>query len=276
VYETRVVAGVKIPGVSVVLSVVVCALGCSPAKSGAPAPHLSDAQLHDEGAIPNVQLARYAKVPMKDYRQELELTVKEGVSGKGFTGRGLLAVRPRQALRMIMLGPGGATAMDVWIAGERWRVSIPSMDKILRGDESTKEMPRGIPVPLLRRWVVEPFGGVPVAVHRGCVAKDGAVVECSPGAFVAFLRRGDVFEVRERDGNPLDLRGRAWWLRDGSVTAWLEGSEQWLKEDENEAVVTRKVHYVSTDPPMTVDVTAGAARMATLPSATFDDPDAVH
>jgi len=253
----QVVRAVKISGLSGVLLVAVVA--CAHAKPAGTAPHLSDAQLHDEGAIPNVQLARYAKVPGKDYRQEVELTVREEVSGKGFTGRGALAVRPRQALRMVLLGPGGTTAMD----------------KIFRGDEHTKEMPRGIPVPLLRHWVVEPFGGVPVAVHRGCVATDGAVVECA-GGFVAFLRRGDAFEVRERQEGKGELTGRAWWLHDGSVTAWLEWTEQRFKEDDSEVVVTKTVHYVSNDPPMTVDVTAGSAKTATLPNATFDDPDLVH
>lgn len=271
-YVEGVVRGVKI----FALSVVLCAAACTHAKGGAPGvPHLSDAQLHDDRVIPNVQLARFANVPVSDYRQEIELSVREEISGKGFTGRGALAVRPRQALRMILLGPGGTTAMDVWIAGEKWRVSIPAMDKIFRGDAKTKEMPRGIPVPLLRRWVVEPFGGVPIAVRLGCAAKDGTVFECTDG-FVAFLRRGDVVEVRDRIEGKVEIQGHAWWLRDGSVTAWLEGSEQRLKEGESEAIVTKSVHYVSLDPPMTVDVSGGAAKTARLPDAAFDDPDAVH
>jgi hypothetical protein len=272
VYVEGVLGRVKIFVVSVVLVV-----SCKHASDGTPAgvPRLSDAQLHDDGAIPNAQLARWAAVPTKDYRQELELSVREEISGKGFTGRGALAVRPRQALRMILLGPGGTTAMDVWIAGDRWRVSIPALDKVLRGDASTKEMPRGIPVPLLRRWVVEPFGGVPIAVHRGCANKDGAVIDCNDG-FVAFLRRDDVVEIRTRVAGKVEIEGRAWWLRGGNVTAWLEGSEQRVHEGEMENVVTKTAHYVSTDPPMTVDVTAGAAKPGTLPDATFDDPDVPH
>ena len=270
-YVGRVVRRVKIFALSVVL-----VFSCRHATDGAPAaPHLSDAQLHDDGAIPNVQLARFAKVPSADYRQEIELSVREEISGKGFTGRGALAVRPRRALRMILLGPGGTTAMDVWIAGERWRVSIPALDKVFRGDANTKEMPRGIPVPLLRRWVVEPFGGVPVAVHRGCASKDGDVVDC-PDGFVAFLRRGDVMEVRERVEGKVEISGRAWWLQGGSVKAWLEGSEDRLREGDMDTVVSKSVHYVSLDPPMTVDVSGGAAKTATLPDATFDDPDGVH
>ena len=252
----------------------VAAIACARTTDAGPAaPHLDAAQIDDAASIPNVQLARWARVPRDDFKQELTLTVRDEVSKRGFSGRGVVAVRPRTAMRMILLGPGGTTAMDVWIAWPRWRVLIPALDKTFR--DGSGEAPRGIPVPLLRRWLVEPFGGKPVAVHRGRVLPDGSIDERAQG-FVAFLRRDDVEEVRARELDGAAMRARAWWVKQGHVVAWLEGAERPLGAESDSVVVETSAHYVSIDPPMTVDVAAETPTVGALPDATFDDPDAVH
>lgn len=260
---------------AVVLALVVAAVGCPRSTTGPPAvPRLSDDRADDAGAISVDALATMVRAPNEDFRQEIVLSVQEEVSGRGFSGRGAVAVRPKRALRMILLGPGGTTAMDVWISDARWRVSIPPMDRIFRSENGPAEVPRGLPIPLLRRWLVDPWGGTPVAAHRGRANDDGAIVD-DPTAFVAFLKRPDVFEVRVREASTDPMRARAWWLVEGKVVAWLEGSERATAEP-NGPILPTSAHYVSIDPPMTVDVTVGAATLARLDDATFDDPDALH
>lgn len=269
-YATSVLARVA------VFALAVAAFGCTRSTNGAPAtPRLRPEQADDAGAIAPELLARFARLPTDDFRQEITLSVRDDVAGKGFSGRGVVAVRPRRALRMILLGPGGTTAMDAWIADERWRIAIPAMDRVFRGDATSTSMPRGLPVPLLRRWLVEPFGGRPVAIHRGRVTSDGSIVDDANG-FVAFLRRSDVYEIRARETEGATVRARAWWLDGGRVVAWLEGSERLLGDGPDARFVPSTAHYVSIDPPMTVEVNVGDATLAPLPDATFDDPDAVH
>lgn len=133
-----------------------------------------------------------------------------------------------------------------------------------------------MPIPLLRSWLVDPFGGVIEAAHRGCVRDDGSIGPCAREGFVVFTRRDDTFEARERkgalDGATGEIDARAWWSRGGRVVAWLQGVEQRV----GEAIAPKSAHYVSTDPPMTVDVSVGDATLAPLPDATFDDPDSVQ
>ena len=174
--------------------------------------------------------------------------------------------------------------MDVWIGGDRFRVSIPALDRIVRGDRSTEPRAmRGLPIALLTRWLVSPFGGTPVAVHLGRVDSDGSVVEdASSGpagtrSFVAFLLRSGTFEARARRVSSSGIQARAWWLDHGRLTAYLVGVERPLGEGESAAIVPVDATYVSYDPAMTVRVkgtsVAFVADTEPLPSATFVDPD---
>ena len=257
------------------------ASGCgAPSGPGRP-PRLDRAQLSDAGAVARGSFPEWTRAPREEFKQSLTLAIRDGVSGRGFEGRGVVAVRPGHALRMILLGPGGTTAMDVWIREGAFRVSIPPLDRIVRGDASTpKERLRGLPIGLLSRWLVSPFGGALVAAHEGRVDVEGRVIDddaTGPGgarSFVAFLRRDGVFEARVREVSPRSIMARAWWFEHGKVVAFLAGEEQAMEG----AIVPRVAHYVSLDPPMRVDVTATeTARVAageSLPPATFADPDA--
>jgi hypothetical protein len=256
------------------------ASGCSGSVGPTRPPYLERAQLADAGVIPRSDLPRWTRAPRTDYRQALTIAIREGVSGRGFEGRGVVVVRPGRALRMILLGPGGTTAMDVWIREGAFRVSIPALDRIVRGDASTpKERMRGLPIGLLSRWLVAPFGGTPMAAHAGRIDGEGRVHDDdfvgANGArsFVAFSRRDGVFEARAREVTTNAMIARAWWFEHGKVTAFLEGDEQWM----GDAIVPHVARYVSLDPPMRVDVTAtetSAVAAGELGPATFADPDA--
>jgi hypothetical protein len=254
-------------------------LACSAAPGPRRPPRLDRAELGDAGAIATRDFPAWTRPSHGDLRQALTIAIRDGVSGRGFEGRGVVVVRPGHALRMILLGPGGTTAMDVWIRDGRWRVAIPALDRVVRGDGSTpKEKMRGLPIGLLSRWLVAPFGGSLVAAHAGRVDVSGRVVSdetTGPGgarSFVAFSRRDGVFEARARQVTPSSILAHAWWFESGKLVAYLDGEEQSL----GDAIVPRVAHYVSLDPPMRVDVTAtetSPIAPGELGPATFADPD---
>lgn len=90
----------------------------------------------------------------------LALTLREPRTGRTLEARGAVAVAPPEALRMILLGPGGTTALDLWVRGDRFRFAVPAIDLLRRGDATTpREAMRGLPVDFLRWWMLRPASG---------------------------------------------------------------------------------------------------------------------
>jgi hypothetical protein len=147
--------------------------------------------------------------------EKIALRVDAPYMPAAMTARGAVAVRPPEALRMILLGPGGTTAMDLWSKGDRYRFAIPALDRTMRGDASTSaEQKRGLPVDFLRWWMLRPLGGRLLAARR-----DGATLE-------VLLADGDrVTEARLEPSGKLSAHRRWWTERDGLVDEeWLEAA----------------------------------------------------
>jgi hypothetical protein len=90
----------------------------------------------------------------------LALTLREPRTGRTLEARGAVAVAPPEALRMILLGPGGTTALDLWVRGDSFRFAVPAIDLLRRGDARTpREAMRGLPVDFLRWWLLRPASG---------------------------------------------------------------------------------------------------------------------
>jgi hypothetical protein len=90
----------------------------------------------------------------------LSLSVREPSTGRVIEARGAVAVDPPEALRMILLGPGGTTALDLWIRGDRYRFAVPAIDLQRRGDGAEpRSARRGLPVDFLRWWLLRPAEG---------------------------------------------------------------------------------------------------------------------
>jgi hypothetical protein len=105
-------------------------------------------------------------------------------------GRGAVAVHPEGGVRMIMLGPGGTTAMDLWICRDAFRFAVPAADLVRRGDASTPpEELRGLPVDFLRWWFLEPLGGRLLAAYP--VSGGDAFLLKDDASAVHLLRRAD-------------------------------------------------------------------------------------
>jgi hypothetical protein len=118
---------------------------------------------------PNVQEWRWARQRLAEARgksdgkprtMRIALTLREPVTGRALQARGAVAVAPPSALRMILLGPGGTTALDLWSRDDRFRFEVPAIDLLRRGDARTpRTSMRGLPVDFLRWWLLRPLAG---------------------------------------------------------------------------------------------------------------------
>jgi len=91
-----------------------------------------------------------------------------GVDGaSSVEGRGALAVRSPDAIRMILVTAGGPTAFDLWIRGEQFRMAMPLRDRIVRGREGERgESSANLPIGFLRWWLLTPLQGKLTAAYR--------------------------------------------------------------------------------------------------------------
>jgi hypothetical protein len=130
--------------------------------------------------------------------------------------RGAVAVRAPEQLRMIMLGPGGTTAMDLWMRGGRFRFSIPSLGREIVGDDRTPaEKKRGLPVDFLRAFMLDPLGGRLLAA-----SKHGTVLRV-----LLQEKDGKISELTLLAGDALELH-RSWFDESGKLyeEEWIEAS----------------------------------------------------
>jgi hypothetical protein len=214
-------------------------------------------QLHDGATLGPGALRATVRTPGGIVKQELSIAIVDLASGKGFEGRGVVLVKPREALRMVLLGPGGTTAMDVWIVAGRFRVAIPALDRVVRGDASTpRETMRGLPVDLLWRWLVDPFGGTVVTARK-----------TEGGGTLAFLKRGKTsFEVRARGGDGTE----GWFFERGKLIGYAHGRDEAI----GDARFPVDVDYTGLDPAMKVHVKgSGATIVSEVSPKVFADPD---
>lgn len=110
-------------------------------------------------------------LPSEPYVQVIRVRLREPTTGKVLEGRGAVAVDPKRAMRLVLVGPGGSTALDVWLTREAWRFAIPAIDMVRRGEakepkgksESASgdddDETRGLPIGFFRWWFLEPLDG---------------------------------------------------------------------------------------------------------------------
>lgn len=106
------------------------------------------------------ELAREASSEAPRTRQ-IAVSLREPYTGRVMEARGAVAVAPSEnALRMMLLGPGGTTALDLWIRDDEYRFAVPALELLRRGDRHTPvRETRGMPVSFLRWWLLDPFQG---------------------------------------------------------------------------------------------------------------------
>ena len=142
-----------------------------------------------------VELARLrSELPQRPYTQPIHVSLREPITGKRFDGRGAVGVDPGHAMRMILIGPGGGTALDVWVTRDAWRMVVPAISFVKRGGV---EAPASTPIGFFRAWFVDPLGGRLLAIGPtgSLVLRDdsGGTTELEivsrPGLFAGVGRR---------------------------------------------------------------------------------------
>jgi hypothetical protein len=228
------------------------ALGCAP-KAAPAAPPSTAAQI--EALVRLGALEQLARAPRTD---RVRIRVDAPYLPAPIEARGALAVDAARGMRLVLLGPGGTTALDFWAAGDRYRLSLPELGTDARGDAtSPRAIRRALPVELFRWWMLDPFGGeLLFAVHE-----QGAVrAVLSESRYVTHLRLHDDGRIRAH---------RVWRAeRDGAPHV----DEEWLELDVYPCGLAR---YEQRSTRIVVDIECEDSREGVAPRA-LDEPAATE
>lgn len=172
---------------------------CSSACSSARAPHVPEPTT-EEWRRGLDRLAALRRLVVSPRTQRIAVEIREPRTGRILAARGAVAVAPPRALRMILLGPGGTTALDLWMEGAAFRFAVPAIDLKERGHlDAPRQERRGLPVDFLGWWLLRPLGGELLWHRRGAtgdhfVLRDGAAVS----------------ELRVADDGSVEARRSTW------------------------------------------------------------------
>lgn len=142
--------------------------------------------------------------PGRPYVERVRLTIHDPRSGRKFQARGAVAVSPERAARMILVGPGGTTALDLWVTADRFRFAVPAIKLEKRGGADPEEA-KGLPIGMLRWWFLSPLGGRllfarATEAESAWILRDGraTITVRSDGVrFVALRREREAIEAVE-------------------------------------------------------------------------------
>ncbi len=164
-----------------------------------------------------------SELPQRPYVERVQIGMVDPRTGKVYRARGAVAVSPDRAARLVLLGPGGTTALDVWVTRDRFRLSIPSMSFEKRGGASFSET-RGLPIGLLRWWFLAPLEGKLVLARS---SKEESVFLLRDGPATTTVRTdGERFvAIRREDGRleGLEWSGRGLAPRAGARGRYIDG-----------------------------------------------------
>lgn len=182
----------------------------------------------------------------KPYVEVIRVAVREPRSGRVLEGRGAVAVDPHRAMRMILLGPGGRTALDVWVTRDRWRFSVPALDTVRRG--SAKAKVDDLPIGFFQWWFLEPIEGRLLTIDDTPAGRTFVLREDDATVFLhQIATRPDArkhFIATRRQGTEVDqLEWVARSLRPGP------GDRARYKQEVTGLEVDVLVESVSPDPP---------------------------
>jgi hypothetical protein len=139
--------------------------------------------------------------PDKPYVERVRLAINDPRTGRQYQARGAVAVSPGKAARMILVGPGGTTALDVWVTKDRFRFAVPAIKLEKRGGIDPAEA-KGLPIGMLRWWFLSPLAGR-VLVARSTQSESAWILRDGP-ATVTVRSDGRRFVALRREGETLE------------------------------------------------------------------------
>lgn len=165
-----------------------------------------------EWTLSRERLARLRKaIPRRPYVERVHVGVTDPRSGKRYEARGAVAVSPDRSARLVLLGPGGTTALDVWVTRDRYRFEIPSMKIAVRGGADLTAA-RGLPVGFLRWWFLSPLGGE-LVLARSSKSEASFLLRDGP-ATVTLRTDGQHFIATRREAGRIEALT---WAGEGLV-----------------------------------------------------------
>jgi len=139
--------------------------------------------------------------PRRAYVERVRLAITDPRTGKRYEARGAVAVSPEHAARMMLVGPGGTTALDVWVTKDKFRFAVPGINLQKRGGTDPADA-KGLPIGLLRWWFLSPLAGRLLFARStpsesAWVLREGqatVTLRTDGNRFVALRREGDMLE----------------------------------------------------------------------------------
>lgn len=178
----------------------------------------------EEWTLSRQRLARMrGELPRKPYVERVRVGVVDPRTGQMFSARGAVAVSPDRAVRLVLLGPGGTTALDIWVTPDRYRFEIPSINLRRRGGTNLAEA-RGLPIGFLRWWFLSPLDGE-LVLARSSRAEAAFLLRDGP-ATVTMRTDGERFvAIRRESGHTegLEWSGRGLSPRAGARGRYVDG-----------------------------------------------------
>ena len=199
-----------------VVALLVAGSGCRPAPpprsaytiiNGDPRRHVSVPDVSQaEWTLSRERLARMrSELPRRPYVERIQIGLVDPRTGKLYRARGAVAVSPDRAARLVLLGPGGTTAIDLWVTPDRFRVAIPSLKLEKRGGTDPSEA-HGLPIGFLRWWFLSPLDGQLVLARSS--RQEAAFLLRDGPATVTMRTDGErFFAIRRESGR---LEGLEW------------------------------------------------------------------
>jgi hypothetical protein len=190
------------------------------------------------------------ELPRTPYVEHVHVRITDPRTKSNYEARGAVAISPGSTARMILVGPAGTTALDLWVRKDRFRFAVPAIHLEKRG-APLPERTRGLPVGFFRWWFLSPLGGRLLAAHS------------RPGE-TFFLLKDDraIVTVRAGKSELMALR------REGENVeriSWLTGG---LKP-----CAGAHGKYIDERTGLVVDVIIENVALTPPDPAAFDDPD---
>lgn len=204
------------PSYALALAVAVGGLGCLPAPPPRATYSIINGDPRRDAQVPDVSQSEWTlsrerfaqmreEVPRRPYVQRVQVGIVDPRTGKLYQARGAVAISPDRAARLVLLGPGGTTALDLWVTRDRYRLAVPSLKIEQRGGIDRAEA-RGLPVGFLRWWFLAPLDGK-LVLARSNRQESAFLLRAGP-ATVSMRTNGERFvAVRRENGR---LEGLEW------------------------------------------------------------------
>ena len=185
------------------------ACGCASARAERPlAPGAGVTQAEWSRARERLAWMRSTE-SLRPYVLELRVAMREPWTGRAIQSRGALAVLPHQAARLVLLGPGGGTMLDMWLTRDKFSFNVPAADFKRKGGADPASA-HGLPVGFFRWWFLAPLEGRLLTASQAGASRTFVLREGGGTITVAESRAAGRVRFVARRREAAELEGIEW------------------------------------------------------------------